>query len=99
MRLPRIVQRPPLMSINQFDKKSEAWSALFSEPMSELVKRYTASVGFDKRLWAADIEGSLAHAEMLAAQAIIGAQDLADIRRGMATIREEIESGRFAWKL
>jgi argininosuccinate lyase len=87
------------MSSNQLDKKSEAWSALFSEPMSELVKRYTASVDFDKRLWAADIEGSLAHAEMLAAQAIIGAQDLADIRRGMATIREEIESGRFAWKL
>jgi argininosuccinate lyase len=87
------------MSSNQLDKKSEAWSALFSEPMSELVKRYTASVGFDQRLWAADIEGSLAHAEMLAAQAIIGAQDLEDIRRGMATIREEIESGRFAWKL
>ena len=54
------------MSSNQFDKKSEAWSALFSEPMSDLVKRYTASVGFDKRLWKADINGSLAHAEMLA---------------------------------
>ena len=35
---------------NQLDKKSQAWSALFSEPMSELVKRYTASVFFDKRL-------------------------------------------------
>ena len=43
------------MTQNQFDKKSEAWSALFSEPMSELVKRYTASVFFDKRLWLADI--------------------------------------------
>ncbi|MFM6990131.1 MAG: argininosuccinate lyase, partial [Rhodoferax sp.] len=51
---------------NQLDKKSQAWSALFSEPMSELVKRYTASVFFDKRLWQADIQGSLAHAEMLA---------------------------------
>ena len=51
---------------NQLDKKSQAWSALFSEPMSELVKRYTASVFFDKRLWQADITGSLAHAEMLA---------------------------------
>lgn len=37
------------MSTNQLDKKSQAWSALFSEPMSELVKRYTASVFFDKR--------------------------------------------------
>ncbi len=62
---------------NQLDKKSQAWSALFSEPMSELVKRYTASVFFDKRLWQADIQGSLAHAEMLAAQNIISAQDLA----------------------
>ena len=53
--------------MNQLDKKSQAWSALFSEPMSELVKRYTASVFFDKRLWQADIEGSLAHAGMLAA--------------------------------
>ena len=35
------------MSTNQLDKKSQAWSALFSEPMSELVKRYTASVFFD----------------------------------------------------
>jgi argininosuccinate lyase len=86
-------------SSNQLDKKSQAWSALFSEPMSDLVKRYTASVGFDKRLWKADIAGSLAHAEMLAAQGIIGADDRAAIERGMAQIREEIESGRFEWKL
>jgi len=87
------------MSGNQFDKKSQAWSALFSEPMSELVKRYTASVGFDQRLWRADIAGSLAHAAMLERQRIIGAQDLADIRRGMAEIAAEIEAGRFDWKL
>jgi argininosuccinate lyase len=87
------------MSTNQLDKKSEAWSALFSEPMSELVKRYTASVFFDKRLWLADITGSLAHAEMLAAQNIIAASDLADIQRGMAQIRSEIEAGTFEWKL
>ncbi len=87
------------MSINQLDKKSQAWSALFSEPMSELVKRYTASVEFDQRLWLADITGSLAHAEMLAAQQIISATDLADIERGLAQIRDEIETGRFEWKL
>ena len=87
------------MSSNQLDQKSQAWSALFSEPMSELVQRYTASVFFDKRLAAADIMGSLAHAEMLAAQGIISAQDLADIERGMAQIRAEIESGAFQWQL
>jgi argininosuccinate lyase len=87
------------MSHNQLDKKSQAWSALFSEPMSELVKRYTASVFFDKRLWDADITGSLAHAEMLSAQKIIGADDLAAIQKGMAQIRAEIEGGTFEWKL
>jgi argininosuccinate lyase len=85
--------------MSQLDKKSEAWSALFSEPMSELVKRYTASVSFDQRLWKADIEGSLAHADMLAAQKIIAAEDLAAIRKGMAQIAAEIEAGQFEWKL
>ena len=87
------------MSKNQFDQKSQAWSALFSEPMSDLVKRYTSSVFFDKRLWQSDIQGSLAHAEMLSAQKIISAQDFADIQRGMAQITEEISKGQFDWKL
>ncbi len=87
------------MSSNQLDKKSQAWSALFSEPMSELVQRYTASVGFDQRLWRADIAGSLAHAEMLAAQGVISADDHAAIQRGMAQVAQEIESGAFEWKL
>ena len=87
------------MSSDQFANKSEAWSALFSEPMSELVKRYTASVGFDRRLWRADIAGSLAHAGMLAAQGIIGADDLAAIQRGLAQVMQEIESGAFDWRL
>ena len=87
------------MTQNQFDKKSEAWSALFSEPMSDLVKRYTASVFFDKRLWQADIEGSLAHAGMLAAQGILAASDHAAIVKGLGQIRIEIESDGFEWKL
>jgi len=87
------------MATNPLENKHQAWSALFSEPMSELVKRYTASVFFDKRLWQADIDGSLAHAEMLCAQGIIAAQDLTDIQRGMAQIRQEIEAGTFEWKL
>ena len=87
------------MSKNQFDQKSQAWSALFSEPMSDLVKRYTSSVFFDKRLWQSDIQGSLAHAEMLLAQKIISSQDLADIQRGMAQITDEINKGQFDWQL
>ncbi|VUZ22906.1 Argininosuccinate lyase [uncultured Comamonas sp.] len=86
-------------SSNQLATKAQAWSALFSEPMSDLVKRYTSSVFFDKRLWQADIAGSLAHAEMLAAQAIIGPEDYAAIQKGMAQITQEIEAGQFDWQL
>jgi argininosuccinate lyase len=85
--------------MSQLDKKSQAWSALFGEPMSELVKRYTASVFFDQRLWRADIQGSLAHAAMLARQGIISPEDEAAIRRGLAQVSQEIESGAFEWKL
>ena len=83
----------------QLSKKGEAWSARFSEPVSDLVKRYTASVFFDKRLALFDIQGSLAHAEMLAAQGIISDQDRAEIERGMTQIRSEIEAGQFEWLL
>ena len=88
-----------LPASNPLENKQHAWSALFSEPMSELVQRYTASVDFDRRLWQADMAGSLAHAEMLAAQGIISTDDYAAIERGMSAIRAEIESGAFQWKL
>ncbi len=73
------------------------WSGRFSEPVSALVKRFTASVGFDQRLADVDIAGSLAHARMLAATGIISGADLADIERGMAQIRDEIARGEFTW--
>ena len=92
-------QAPDARSDDPLANKAQAWSALFSEPMSALVQRYTASVGFDKRLAAADIAGSLAHARMLARQAVITAGDLADIERGMAQIQAEIAAGRFEWQL
>jgi argininosuccinate lyase len=79
--------------------RAKPWSARFAEPVDELVKRFTASVGFDKRLAMFDIEGSLAHARMLAARRIIGRRDLAAIERGMRRIRREIESGRFRWSI
>ena len=85
--------------MNQLDKKSQGWSALFSEPMSDLVQRYTASVFFDQRLWRADIDGSLAHAAMLARQGVIEQADFEAIERGMAQVVQEIESGAFEWKL
>lgn len=79
--------------------KSDVWSGRFSEPVDELVQRYTASVTFDKRMAAFDIQGSLAHAEMLCAQKIISTQDLADIMRGLKQISEEIANDSFDWQI
>lgn len=81
------------------NEPAKAWSGRFTEPVSDLVKRYTASVFFDQRMARQDIRGSLAHAKMLARQGIIGAADLADIERGMAQILGEIERGEFSWNL
>ena len=75
------------------------WAGRFDEPMSERVKRYTASVFFDKRLWRQDIRASLAHAHMLFAQGIITESDKNAIERGMAKITSEIEAGQFRWSL
>ncbi|MBI3900491.1 MAG: argininosuccinate lyase [Gammaproteobacteria bacterium] len=79
--------------------ETATWSGLFAEPVAELVKRYTASVEFDKRLAPFDIQGSRAHARMLAAQGIISAADLADIERGLARIEVEIRDGKFEWSI
>ena len=64
----------------------KTWSGRFEEPVSELTQRYTASVGFDRRLAEFDIQASLAHARMLRAVGIISADDLGSIERGMAQI-------------
>ncbi len=79
--------------------RAKPWSGRFAEPVDELVKRFTASVDFDRRLAPYDIDGSLAHARMLAARRVISRRDLAAIERGMRRIRREIESGRFRWSL
>lgn len=81
----------------QIEKNTKTWSGRFGEPVSALVQRYTASVGFDHRLASHDIEGSLAHARMLAATGIIAADDLVGIESGLGQIRDEIDRGEFVW--
>jgi argininosuccinate lyase len=80
-------------------KKPPLRSARFKQPVDERVKRFTASVAFDQRLAKYDIEGSLAHARMLAARGILPRRDLAAIERGLARVRRDIERGAFAWSL
>jgi argininosuccinate lyase len=78
---------------------TKLWSGRFAEPVSELVKRYTASVGFDRRLAPHDIRASLAHARMLRGAGILSRGDLRAIERGLSKIAKEIEAGRFRWSL
>ncbi|NBX00382.1 MAG: argininosuccinate lyase [Methylophilaceae bacterium] len=80
-------------------KTDKVWSGRFNEPVSELVKRYTASIDFDKRLAAVDIQGSLAHSKMLGAQGIISQEDVAKIAQGLNEILQEIQAGQFEWRL
>lgn len=92
------------MQKNSLNKKvptqqTKGWSGRFSEPVAELVKKYTASVNFDKRLAEFDIQGSLAHAQMLGAQGIISQADVSAIERGLNDILVEIQAGSFEWLL
>ena len=77
--------------------RNQPWSGRFAEPVTALVQRFTASVSFDRRLAAFDIEASVAHARMLHAVGIIGKTDLAAIEKGLAQIRSEIDAGTFPW--
>ena len=85
--------------MSQTTDKEKAWSGRFNEPVAELVKRYTASVTFDKRLAEFDIQGSLAHSKMLGAQGIISQEDVAKIAQGLKEILQEIQNGEFNWNL
>jgi argininosuccinate lyase len=88
------------MASRQSKKRAEPaqpWSGRFDEPVGALVKRFTASVGFDRRLALHDIRGSLAHARMLSARGVIAKADLAAIERGLAAIGREVAQGAFAW--
>jgi argininosuccinate lyase len=79
--------------------KGKPWSGRFNEPVTDLVKRFTASVSFDQRLAEFDIEGSLAHARMLHAVGILTASDLGAIEKGLAQILEEVRGGAFPWSV
>jgi argininosuccinate lyase len=74
------------------------WSGRFTEKTADIVEKYTESISFDKRLWRYDIEGSIAHAKMLAKQGIIPKKDADKIVKGLKEIYKEIESGRFKFR-
>ena len=87
------------MTQEKSGKDDAPWSGRFSEPVADEVKRFTASVGFDRRLAEFDIEASRAHARMLHAAGILSAEDLTAIESGLKQILDEIRAGVFEWSL
>jgi len=85
--------------MSQDETKAKPWGGRFQEPTDAFVERFTASVQFDKRLYHHDIQGSLAHATMLATVGVLTQDELAQIKDGMAEIRTDIETGRFDWSI
>jgi len=78
---------------------TKTWSGRFEQPVSERVKRYTASVEFDRRLAQHDIRASVAHARMLRATGILSRADLKAIERGLSRISRQIKTGKFHWSV
>jgi argininosuccinate lyase len=73
------------------------WGGRFASGPAEIMEEINASIDFDRRLYAQDIRGSIAHANMLARQGIISAEDAGAIAAGLAEIEAEIESGAFGF--
>lgn len=75
------------------------WSGRFSASASSLLDQFNASIMFDRKLYLEDIEGSTAHATMLAKQGILTSDELELIKQGLQQVKKEIESGEFEWKI
>ena len=75
----------------------KAWGGRFEQELDALAARFSASVGFDKRLGPVDVRGSIAHARMLAQRGILLESDAASIVRGLEEIAGEIERGEMRW--
>ena len=76
-------------------RSNTMWGGRYKLGPAEIMEKINASIGFDRRLYAQDIAGSLAHCDMLVAQGILSTKDGHAIKRGLKKVREEIEAGRF----
>jgi argininosuccinate lyase len=85
--------------MSQDKTTNQSWGGRFSEPVDAFVARFTASVDFDKRLYKHDIQGSIAHATMLAKVGVLSDVERDQIIEGLTQIRGEIEAGQFEWRV
>lgn len=81
------------------DQAVKPWGGRFSEPTDAFVERFTASVQFDKRMYHHDINGSLAHAQMLAKVDVLTGEEYLQIQQGLEEIRSEVQAGQFQWSI
>ncbi len=88
------------MSLERYlmeDKNSKLWGGRFTEATDEFVEQFNASVGFDKRLYKHDIQGSKVHAQMLARIGVLDKSDCDQLLKALDNIQAEIEAGTFEW--
>ena len=85
--------------MSQDQTTNQSWGGRFSEPVDAFVARFTASVDFDKRLYKHDIQGSIAHATMLAKVGVLSDSERDSIIDGLRAIQDEIEAGQFNWQV
>ncbi|MEN0038287.1 MAG: argininosuccinate lyase [Cellvibrio sp.] len=87
------------MLMSQNDQPIKPWGGRFSEATDAFVERFTASIGFDYRLYHHDINGSIAHATMLAKVGVLTEAERDQIITGLEEIRAEIVAGKFTWSV
>jgi len=81
------------------EQEDKLWGGRFSEPTDAFVEAFTASIGFDQRLYKHDIEGSRAHASMLEKVGVLTKEECQDIIDGLAQVENEIETGKLEWSV
>jgi argininosuccinate lyase len=85
--------------MNMSKQEDKLWGGRFNEPTDAFVEAFTASIGFDQRLYRHDIEGSMAHARMLEKVGVLTTQECQDIIDGLNQVLHEIESGKLEWSI
>lgn len=85
--------------MSSVEKTTKPWGGRFTESTDTFVEEFTASIGFDQRMYAQDIAGSIAHANMLAKIEVLTADEAASIISALQEIQQEIEAGKFVWRV
>jgi len=84
--------------MKETSNSSKLWGGRFSEEMDSLVEEFNASIGFDQKMAVEDIQGSIAHATMLANQKIISQEESKKIIEGLKSIADDIRRGKIEWQ-